>query len=45
MKYYPPELEDTAYLDTLLHTDYLLKMFTTGVEISIKSPFERRPIT
>ena len=44
MKYFPKRLSLAQnYLQTLLHTDYLLKMISTGTEICAKSPFETRP--
>lgn len=44
MKYLPKRLVNTPnYLLTLLHTDYLLKMISTGVEICSQAPFEMRP--
>ena len=39
MKYGPHCLHKTNYLATLLHTDYLLKMFTMGFNISNCFPF------
>lgn len=39
MKYCPNTLEDTSYLDTMFHCDYLLKMFTCGSEVSANYPF------
>ncbi|CAF1048957.1 unnamed protein product [Adineta steineri] len=44
MLYSPPALVGTQYLATLLHTDYLLKMLTTGTEICAKAPFNMRSI-
>lgn len=44
MRYYPKELEGSDYLKTLLHTDYLLKMFSQGVEINSQTPFEIRSV-
>ncbi|CAM4806709.1 unnamed protein product [Rotaria magnacalcarata] len=44
MKYLPKRLVNIPnYLLTLLHTDYLLKMISTGVEICSQTPFEMRP--
>jgi hypothetical protein len=44
MRFSPPQLAKAPrYLETLFYTDYILKMFTTGVEISTKSPFKMRP--
>ena len=42
MKYLPQGLLNTKYLITLLHTDYLLKFMTTGMEINSKWPFPMR---
>ena len=39
MKFTPQCIERTNYLATLLHVDYLLKMFTMGVEVSNQYPF------
>ena len=44
MLYSPSSLLYTQYLATLLHADYLLKMFTTGTEVCSKPPFDMRPI-
>lgn len=44
MKYAPKGIGMTNYLGTLLHTDYLLKMFTAEIEINSNPPFESRPI-
>ena len=43
MKYHPKVLSGTDYLATLLQTDYLLKMFSMGVDVNSKAPFEFRP--
>jgi hypothetical protein len=43
MKYLPASLTNTKYLTTLLHTDYLLKFMTTGMEVNSKWPFPMRP--
>jgi len=40
----PKSLQDTQFLGTMFHTDYLLKFFSTGVEISAKAPFDTRPV-
>ncbi|UJR17644.1 hypothetical protein I4U23_004540 [Adineta vaga] len=45
MRYKPQTLLNTRYLATMLHTDYLLKMFSSETEISTKIPFNTRPIT
>ncbi|CAF1228750.1 unnamed protein product, partial [Didymodactylos carnosus] len=46
MRYLPRRLENIPnYLLTLLHTDYLLKMISTGVEICSLIPFEMRSST
>lgn len=42
IKYLPQSLANTKYLTTLLHTDYLLKFITTGMEINSKWPFPMR---
>ena len=42
MKYLPQSLVNTKYLTTLLHTDYLLKFMTTGMEINSCWPFPMR---
>ncbi|CAF1429829.1 unnamed protein product [Adineta ricciae] len=43
MKYIPRRLSSSSnYLSTLLHADYLLKMFSTATEICGQSPFEMR---
>ena len=39
----PEELEASKFLNTLFHTDYLLKQLTTGFEISSYPPFHKRP--
>jgi hypothetical protein len=40
--YVPHSLQDTDFLATLQHTDYLLKFFSTGTEVSSYAPFEMR---
>lgn len=42
-RFAPQSLMGGLILDTLYHTDYLLKQFTVGVEISSKPPFAQRP--
>ncbi|MEC7839237.1 MAG: DnaJ domain-containing protein [Chlamydiota bacterium] len=42
MIFEPKVLSGTNHLGTLLHTDYLLKMLTTGTEVSAISPFDMR---
>ena len=44
MRFAPSELADTSVLATCFHADYLLKFFTTGVEISSHAPFPQRSI-
>jgi hypothetical protein len=39
MKYCPDSLKNTNYLASLLHADYLLKMFSMGTEVFGKKPF------
>lgn len=45
MKYYPSNLMGTDYLATLLRTDYLLKMFSMGIDVCTMAPFVFRDIT
>ena len=40
--YSPKCLKGTMFLHTLFHTDYLLKQFAMGVEVSSQAPFEQR---
>ncbi len=42
-RYEPQSLQGTALLQTLLETDYLLKCFSIGVDVSAKPPFNMRP--
>lgn len=43
LRHLPGEsLARTSLLETLAHTDYLLKMLTMGVEVSAKAPFRLR---
>ncbi|CAG2109387.1 unnamed protein product, partial [Medioppia subpectinata] len=42
LRYSPGAIKDTHYLATLLHADYLLKMFTMGTEVSAHQPFPMR---
>ncbi|EKD72361.1 MAG: hypothetical protein ACD_45C00694G0001 [uncultured bacterium] len=44
VRYAPSQLKDTEYLKTLFMTDYLLKMFSIGAEISADSPYLIRRI-
>ena len=43
MRYSPSELAGTEFLQTMLETDYLLKSFSIGSDISSKPPFNQRP--
>lgn len=43
-KFKPEELEASRFLNTLFHTDYLLKQLSTGFEISSYPPFHKRPV-
>eukprot|EP01062_Namystynia_karyoxenos_P063648 TRINITY_DN5645_c0_g1_i4.p1 TRINITY_DN5645_c0_g1~~TRINITY_DN5645_c0_g1_i4.p1 ORF type:complete len:1415 (+),score=433.24 TRINITY_DN5645_c0_g1_i4:97-4245(+) len=43
LKFGPASWQCTTLLQTLLHTDYVLKMMTTGVEVSTAPGFEQRP--
>ncbi|XP_065651170.1 uncharacterized protein LOC136079363, partial [Hydra vulgaris] len=40
----PEELDGTEFLSTLFHTDYLLKQFSMGEEISLVPPFKHRSV-
>ncbi|MFI4918968.1 MAG: polymorphic toxin type 17 domain-containing protein [Legionellales bacterium] len=42
VRYSPPQLKGTGYLQTLFWADYILKMFTTGREISSEPPYLTR---
>lgn len=44
MRYKPYALVNTRYLATMFHVDYLLKMFTIGVETNAHIPFVTRSI-
>lgn len=46
MRYGPNKsaLAKNDFLQTMSHTDYLLKFFSTGVEVSAKSPFAIRSV-
>lgn len=39
LRFAPNRMKDTGQLATMFHTDYLLKFFSTGVELSGKAPF------
>ena len=41
--YEPKHLQNTDFLHTMFETDYLMKSFTIGTEISAKPPFLQRP--
>jgi hypothetical protein len=43
MVYNPAGLRGTSYLATMFHTDYLLKFFSCGIEVSGSAPFKQRP--
>lgn len=43
LRYLPKKLEGTEFLHTLLETDYLLKSFSVGSDVSAKPPFNQRP--
>jgi hypothetical protein len=45
MRFGPSQLRDSGLLATMFHTDYLLKMFTSGVELSSAPPFATRPLS
>lgn len=42
MFYEPRALEGTELLHTIFHTDYLLKQFSTGIEVNQTPPFKQR---
>ena len=41
-RYEPETLQNTDFLHTLFETDYLMKSFTLGTEVSSKPPFHQR---
>ena len=43
MMFGPSSLQDSSLLATMFHADYLLKFFSTGVEVSSVAPFSQRP--
>ena len=42
-RYKPKKIKDTEVLKTMFITDYLMKSFTIGSEVSSLPPFEQRP--
>ena len=42
-RYGPKELHDSLFVHTLFETDYLLKSFSVGAEVSARPPFISRP--
>ena len=42
LRFDPPSLENTDLLHTLLQTDYLMKCFSVGSDVSAKPPFNQR---
>ncbi|WP_428412143.1 AHH domain-containing protein, partial [Legionella sp.] len=44
MRFAPSGLADSALMDTMLLTDYMLKFMTTGQEVQGIYPFDRQPI-
>lgn len=44
MRYGPTSLRGTSLVATMFHTDYLLKFFSSGVEVSGLAPFHTRPV-
>ena len=44
-RYFSENFTDTDLLHTMFHTDYLLKSFSVGTEVSCKPPFNQRPCT
>lgn len=45
VRYEPEKLKNTPILHTMFETDYLLKSFSTGAEVSSLPPFSQRPCT
>ena len=43
--YSPKHLKGSNFLHTLFHTDYLLKQFSMGIEVSCLPPFNQRAFT
>ena len=44
LTFMPQQLQESRFLSTLFHTDYLLKQLSTGFEISLYPPFHTRPV-
>lgn len=44
-RYEPKCMKGSMILQTIFHTDYLLKQFSMGVEVSSKPPFKQREAT
>ena len=42
LRFYPSSLQGTDLLHTLLHTDYLMKSFSVGSDVSANPPFIQR---
>ena len=42
-QYSPNSCQDTDFLHTMFETDYLMKSFSVGSEVSAKPPFKQRP--
>ena len=42
-RYEPKRLQNTPFLHTMFETDYLMKSFSVGSEVSAKPPFKQRP--
>lgn len=45
LKFLPVSLRNTSVLATMFHTDYVMKFFSCGMEISSMAPFAQRPTT
>lgn len=43
LKFLPASLRNTSVLATMFHTDYVMKFFSCGMEISSVAPFPQRP--
>ena len=44
LRCYPRKLQDTEFMKSTFHADYLLKFFSTGIEVSAKYPYKFKPI-
>ena len=44
LRCHPKKLQNTEFMQSLFHADYLLKFLTTGVEVSAEPPFDFKAI-